>query len=81
TRGELKWFTVAGEDSIFYPAQAKIRWNSNIIELHAPEVAHPVAVRYAFSNWAEGDLFGQNGWPVSSFRTDNWPIEPEGIKE
>lgn len=81
TRGELKWFTVAGEDSVFYPAQAKIRWNSNIIELHAPEVAHPVAVRYAFSNWAEGDLFGQNGWPVSSFRTDNWPIEPEGIKE
>lgn len=81
TRGELRWFTVAGEDKVFYPAQAKIRWNSNIIELHAPEVAHPVAVRYAFSNWAEGDLFGQNGWPVSSFRTDDWPIEPEGIKE
>ncbi|MBQ9201090.1 MAG: sialate O-acetylesterase [Bacteroidales bacterium] len=81
TRGELQWFTIAGEDSIFYPAQAKIKWNSNIIEVQAPQVARPVAVRYAFSNWADGDLFGQNGWPVSSFRTDDWPIKPECIKE
>jgi sialate O-acetylesterase len=32
---------------------------------------HPVAVRYAFRNWADGDLFC-DGLPVSSFRSDNW---------
>lgn len=34
-------------------------------------VKKPVAVRYAFKDWADGDLFC-DGLPVSSFRTDNW---------
>ena len=37
------------------------------------------AVRYAFENWADGDLFGEE-IPVSSFRSDNWP-ETRTIKE
>ena len=31
----------------------------------------PIAVRYAFKDWAEGDLM-HDGLPVSSFRTDDW---------
>lgn len=73
-------FTIAGEDRVFYPAVAKIKWNTNTVEVSSPEVPHPVAVRYAFRNVVEGDLYGQNGMPVSSFRTDDWPIEPECIK-
>ena len=36
------------------------------------EVKKPVAVRYAFENYVDGDLYGTEGLPVSSFRTDNW---------
>ena len=35
------------------------------------KVPHPVAVRYAFDNYVEGDLFC-GGLPLSSFRSDNW---------
>lgn len=34
-------------------------------------VPHPVAVRYGFENYVEGDLFGED-LPVSSFRSDDW---------
>jgi len=35
-------------------------------------VTKPVAVRYGFENYVEGDLFSNEGLPVSSFRSDNW---------
>jgi len=35
------------------------------------EKNQPVAVRYAFSNCPEASLFGINGLPASSFKTDN----------
>jgi sialate O-acetylesterase len=35
------------------------------------KVKKPVAVRYAWRDWVEGDLM-HDGLPVSSFRTDNW---------
>jgi len=35
-------------------------------------VKAPVAVRYGFENYVEGDLFSNEGLPVSSFRSDNW---------
>lgn len=68
--GESKLFTVAGEDRIFHPAKAWIVRSK--VYVHCPSVAKPVAVRYAFDNYAEGDLTGTEGLPVSSFRTDNW---------
>ncbi len=70
TLGAPSGFEIAGADSVFYPAKAHIRWNTNLVEVTAPEVKHPVAVRYAFGNCVEASLFGQNGMPVSSFRTD-----------
>ena len=40
--------------------------------LSSPLVATPVAVRYAFKDFIVGELFSTEGYPVSSFRTDNW---------
>lgn len=67
TTSEL--FEIAGEDRVFHPAKA---WTANNkVYVKSDEVPAPVAVRYAFKNWADGDLFC-DGLPLSSFRTDDW---------
>lgn len=62
-------FEIAGEDRVFHPAKAWIERNR--VYLKSENVGKPVAVRYAFKNWADGDLFC-DGLPISSFRSDNW---------
>ncbi len=62
-------FEIAGEDKVFHPAEAWI--DRSKVYVKCDSVANPVAVRYAFKDWAQGDLFC-DGLPVSSFRTDNW---------
>jgi sialate O-acetylesterase len=57
---------------VFYPAKAKIFRNGRYVEVSAPEVESPVAVRYAFKNVPEWSLYNAAGMPVSSFRTDDW---------
>lgn len=66
----LSLFEIAGADHKFYPAKATIKGSSIVVS--ADEVKAPVAVRYAFKDFVTGDLFGNDGLPVSSFRTDNW---------
>ncbi len=68
---DLSLFEIAGADKVFYPAKATIIANATII-VKSESVKEPVAVRYAFKNFVVGDLFGSNGLPVSSFRTDDW---------
>jgi sialate O-acetylesterase len=63
-------FSIAGEDKVFKKANVKIEGNKLIID--NPEITKPIAVRYAWSNIAEGTLFNKKGLPASSFRTDNW---------
>ncbi len=75
---ESKQFKVAGEDHIFYPAKAWVQRSKMYVK--SEEVPHPVAVRYAFENYADGDLYGGDGLPISSFRSDDWPDE-RPIKE
>ena len=67
----LKGFEIAGEDKIFYPAEAKIVKGKKIA-VKSDKVLKPIAVRYAWKNWFKGSLFGGNLLPVPSFRTDNW---------
>ncbi|TCC90042.1 sialate O-acetylesterase [Pedobacter frigiditerrae] len=67
---DLTLFEIAGEDKKFYPATAKITGSS--VTVTSADVKAPVAVRYAFKDFLIGDLFGNDGLPVSSFRTDNW---------
>jgi len=62
-------FEVAGADKVFHPAKAWIERSK--VYVKSDSVAQPVAVRYAFKDWADGDLFC-DGLAVSSFRTDNW---------
>ena len=66
-------FTLAGEDRVFHPAVARIERNQVFVK--SADVQKPVAVRYAFDNWVVGDLFSTEGLPVSSFRSDDWPVE------
>lgn len=66
-------FEVAGEDKVFHPAKAWISRSKVCVK--SDEVKKPVAVRYAFKNFAQGDLYGTDGLPVSSFRSDNWEVE------
>jgi sialate O-acetylesterase len=67
----LKSFEVAGEDQVFYPADAHIT-SANTITVRAAGVQKPVALRYAFHNWAIANIFNSDGLPLPSFRTDNW---------
>ncbi|MEM9143449.1 MAG: sialate O-acetylesterase, partial [Bacteroidota bacterium] len=67
---ELTHFTIAGEDRMFYPAKAKIKGTT--VEVRAKEVKMPKAVRFAFSDVAEPNLYNSEGLPASAFRTDSW---------
>jgi sialate O-acetylesterase len=66
----LKDFEIAGSDKKFVAAGAELQGESLVV--FSPEVAEPVAVRYAFSNTATASLFNGAGLPASSFRTDDW---------
>ncbi len=65
-----KNFEVAGADKVFHPA-TKVWVSRNRVYVKCDKVKQPAAVRYAFKDWADGDLM-HDGLPVSSFRTDNW---------
>ncbi len=67
--GDLIGFTVAGADGVFHAARAKIVGDT--VEVTAPEVAAPVAVRYAWANVPEGNLFNEAGLPASPFASDS----------
>ena len=68
---ELKHFAIAGADRNFVWAEAEIKGNKVVV--HSPEVEHPVAVRYAWSdNPEEANLCNKDGLLASPFRTDNW---------
>lgn len=68
--GPLTCFTIAGKDGKFEPAKAVI--DSATIVVSSDSVKDPVAVRYAFTNASQPNLFNKEGLPASSFRTDNW---------
>ena len=69
-----KNFEVAGQDKVFHPA-TKVWVSRNRVYVVSNEVTVPVAVRYAWRDWVEGDLM-HDGLPVSSFRTDDWDAQP-----
>ena len=51
-------------------ANAVIQGDSVIVA--SDEVAHPVAVRYAWGNNPDCNLYNKEGLPASPFRTDEW---------
>jgi len=72
----LSGFAVAGEDRRFVWAEARI--DDGEVVVSSPEVAHPVAVRYAWADNPECNLFSADGLPAVPFRTDDWPqVKPQ----
>ena len=72
--GTSENFEIAGTDMIFYPANAVMKspyHKDQKVRVFSEKVPNPKAVRYGFKNCLIPTLFGRNGLPVSSFRTDN----------
>ena len=72
--GTSENFEIAGTDMIFYPANAVMKspyHEDQKVRVFSEKVLNPKAVRYGFKNCVIPTLFGRNGLPVSSFRTDN----------
>lgn len=68
--GTLKGFSIAGPDKKFHWADAIIEGNQ--VEVSAPSVSFPIAVRYAWADNPVCNLFNEAGLPASPFRTDDW---------
>ena len=68
--GALTHFKIAGVDKNFVDAAATI--DGDTIVVSSVKIANPTAVRFAFSNNDEPNLYNKEGLPASSFRTDKW---------
>ncbi len=66
----LTGFTIAGEDQVFYNAEALLHGDKVIVK--ASQVSKPVSVRYGWTNNPDLSLYNDAGLPASPFKTDNW---------
>jgi sialate O-acetylesterase len=69
--GDLREFSVAGEDRKWHWAEARIEGDAVVVS--SPVVPQPVAARYAWQANPAAALFNGSGLPAVPFRTDNWP--------
>jgi sialate O-acetylesterase len=65
---KLSYFEIAGEDKVFYPAEAKIKDQKVIVQ--SKKVKSPVTVRFAWRNTATPNLFNSANLPASCFITE-----------
>jgi sialate O-acetylesterase len=65
--GPLSWFTIAGADGKFVPADASIVGDT--VEVSASAVAKPAVVRFAWDETAQPNFFNQAGLPAEPFQT------------
>lgn len=65
----LSWFTVAGKDGVFVPAEAQIV-APDTVRVAAVGVAKPTNVRFAWDNTAQPNLANSAGLPAAAFRSD-----------
>ncbi|QHI68145.1 sialate O-acetylesterase [Tichowtungia aerotolerans] len=68
------WFEIVGDNGIFKPAKAVIKGSS--ILLRSPDVANPVAMRFAWDKLATPNLMNGAGLPAPAFRAGDAP-EPK----
>jgi sialate O-acetylesterase len=68
----VKGFAIAADDQRFCWANAQISPDGNDVKVWSEKVLHPVAVRYAWADNPECNLYSFEGLPVTPFRTDNW---------
>ncbi len=70
--GELKGFLIAGEDKVWREAKAEIKGKQIVVS--SPDVAKPVAVRYAWTKYPTVNFYNKEGLPANPFRTDDWEM-------
>ncbi|SDT94304.1 sialate O-acetylesterase [Verrucomicrobium sp. GAS474] len=68
----LKGFSIAGDDNRFVEASARI--DGDTVVVSSDGVPVPVAVRYAWANSPECNLYNKEGYPAAPFRTDALPL-------
>lgn len=68
--GKLTGFAIAGADHKFHWADARI--DGNDIVVSSADVPMPLAVRYAWADNPDCNLYNGAGLPASPFRTDAW---------
>ncbi len=66
----LQSFEIAGADRQFHPADAAITGETVLVQ--SPQVPAPVAVRYAWRNAPDANLYNGAGLPAVPFRSDGW---------
>lgn len=77
--GYVTGFEIAGDDKVFHYAKAEIVGNQVVVS--SAKVAKPVAVRYGWADSPiDANLFNIDGFPVSPFRTDDWPGRTVGSR-
>ena len=69
---EVKGFAVCGADKVWHWATGIIAGDDEVV-VSSPEVAAPVAVRYAWSDNPVCNLYS-SGLPVTPFRTDDFQM-------
>jgi sialate O-acetylesterase len=74
---DLRGFAIAGVDQKFVWAKATIIGNKVVVS--SDQVAMPVAVRYAWADNPDCNLYNKEGLPASPFRTDDWPGVTFGV--
>jgi sialate O-acetylesterase len=77
---DIKGFEVANASGVFVAASA-VRSNDageySTIDVWAPEISNPVAVRYCFRDFLLGNVQNNRELPLFPFRSDSWPISAE----
>lgn len=63
-------FELAGPDSIFHPAKARIINATSRVKVWNDEIPNPIEVRYSFRNFLRGNLMNNAWLPAISFRID-----------
>jgi hypothetical protein len=76
---DYRGFVVAGKDRRWFTAEVTYNRGEQALEVYSDLVQEPVAVRYAWSRFSDGNL-GTRIAPVPLFRSDHWPFPESGKK-
>lgn len=71
---DIRGFELAGSDMVFHPAVGRMK-DTRVVSVSSNDVPEPVAVRYCFRNYSEGNLSSCWGIPAGPFRSDDWELE------
>lgn len=64
----IRTFEVAGEDELFYPAQAVVE--NGKLKVWSDKVKNPKTVRYGWQPFTRANLVNDTGLPASTFRSE-----------